>query len=323
MKYPSKLPPERQQAVNYDTKLIIPYLALITAFCCYIPIILGYELVDLDRKQQSEMFERAIVGATSCAFPLVLDVIMNFDLPKQFVISRWLFLSSLVIPNVLMLSTGRGNTLEIKFILCSNFCRQILVVGGLLNCLHCQQRSLEICRNIFYTSACITMILGSNFHFVSENSRRPLLVLIFCFGTVSFLGISFFALAYLWQLFHRSSPFTTIERYCGVLACLLFLNHFVRIFFQFPLVEYSTSNASHKSIVDTVSAVLGFILPSRIAIENAALSNVLFLHSPSFTLYSPPPLLLFFLPSIRFSYPRKRTLSVMSGVHPVTYLFLS
>jgi hypothetical protein len=275
--------------MNYDTKLIIPFLSILTALCCYIPIILGYELVYLDHQQKSEMFERVIVGAISCAFPLVLDVIMNFDLPKQFVISRWLFLASLIIPNIFMLSTGHGNTLDVKIILCSNFCRQILVIGGLLNCLHCQQRALEICRNLFYTSACITMIIASNYHFVGEEYHPTLLVLILCFGSVSFIGVSAFALAYLWQLLHQPSPFTSIERYCGVLACLLFVNHFVRIFFQFPLVEYSTSNASHKSIVDTASAVFGFILPSRIAIENAALSNVLSLPpslSPAYNSYS-------------------------------------
>ena len=289
----------------FNTRYIIPFLAILTALFCYMPMILNHQLIDLHDHEKSELFERIIVGATSCAFPLVLDVIMNFDLPKQFVISRWLFLASLVIPNVLMLATAHGNTFHVKFILCSNFCRQILVLGGLLNCLHCKQRILEICRNLFYTSACITMIIASNYHFYDEERHPTLYVLIFCFGSISYIGVSLFALAYLWQLFHQPSPFTSIERYCGVLALLLFVYHLVRICFLFPLMEYSTASSSHKLIVDATSAVFAFILPSRIAIENAALSNVLSLPFPF--CHSLPR---------RFFYPQKRISSVMSGSLP-------
>jgi hypothetical protein len=264
------------QPMPFDTRWFLPCAAILTALCCYAPIMSGSEVLDLERKQQSEILERIIVGATSCAFPLILDVVMNFDLPKEFVLSRWLFLGSLVVPNILMLASGNGNTLEVKYILCSNYSRQILVVGGLFNCLTGKTRVMEISRHIIYLSACVVMILGSNLHFMAESHHRLLTLFILIFGSISFVGAVCYAMAYLWYLCHQQTPFTSIEKYSGVLACLLFMNHVVRIFFQFPLAEYSLGNMKHKAIVDGVSAVLGFILPSRIAIENAALSNVSF-----------------------------------------------
>lgn len=258
----------------YDIRWCIPYAALITTLCCYIPIMNDYELIDLHKKQQNETFERIVVGSLSCAFPLVLDVIMNFDLPTEFVISRWLFLSSLILPNILMLASGHGNTLEIKYIVCSNYSREILVIGGLLNCLHTKVPSLEISRTFFFMSACITMILGSNYHFVKESHQSTLLIFVLIFRAISFIGISLYTFCFLYYLYKQNSTLSSTEKYCGVLACLLLCNHIVRIFFQLPLLEYTAQHSNQKSLIDTISAVLGFILPSRIAIENAALSKV-------------------------------------------------
>lgn len=255
-------------------KKLIPFISIITSIFCYLPIILKYNLNNLSNHENNEIFVRIILGSFSSSFPLLLDVIMNFDLPKEFVTSRGLFLCSLFIPNLIILTNSHGNDVDVDLVICSNYSRQILVIGGLINCLSSKNKYLEMIKNAFFLSACSVMIIASNYFFSSKKEQHNSFICILIFGAISFLGAISYSIVYIWQIYNTKRPLTSVEKYSGVLAFLLLMNHLIRIVFQFPMAHFSIANASEKAFIDSFSAILGFILPSRIAIEEAAISKV-------------------------------------------------
>merc|ERR1719498_616992 len=91
-----------------------------------------YEI--LRRSVVSDVFMKACLATLAASIPMVLDALLDINLPKKVSLPRWLLLSSQVIPNLILYVNSYQYTLDPILLFNSSFhAREVLFIGALLS----------------------------------------------------------------------------------------------------------------------------------------------------------------------------------------------
>lgn len=283
-------------------------IIIMSSFACYFPAIFHLEIQASLNSFELHEIHHTLLASIAVVFPLAIDVIFNRDLHGRMMMSRWLLLVAFLIPNSLIYISLLTKFLLIDtLVICGTKARQILVCGALLAIYNDQRQYQQIIRRFLsvFTSMnalCTLFAMFSNSH----NSRFFGIVgvisgLLFVIGTFALCGNCFDILR------KRQTPFTFFEKYSLINSSLLVFVLVARlagyIYFKSSLsTSYSQKGLLYLLIIETVAGVLSFVLPTRMAIEEASYARV------SSHLLS--------INFIRSSTKLRRTLSAMSGEYP-------
>jgi hypothetical protein len=278
-------PPKQNMTVAETKREIgdsISLLILCGAFFCYLPIILNWEISDqyiYHFNQCEPVSNSLLIAAIAVSFPLSIDVIFNNDLSWKLIISRWMLLSSLIFPNLcLYISIQRSsNILTSSFLIANTRARQMLCNGGLLTI---YDQSVPYQKK-FRVGFVFLGILGNIFQclipFLKDHSINKILLITqsitSILGTTGFVFSCFY---YLYIVTTRSEPLTFIGKYCLVNSGLLLVNLTVKGIYRLstPENDYDRELAMVFIVVDTITAGLAFVLPNKMAIEEASQARV-------------------------------------------------
>lgn len=254
-------------------------LLILCGICiCYLPIFLNWRIkeqyiFDFDE----DVHTNSLIASIAVAFPLMVDVIFNRDLPWKVILSRWMLLSSLIIPNLCDYLAIQSSSPEFAsaLIVCNKRARQMLCNGGLVTI---YDRTVPYQRRVRVFFVCVGILANMCQCFVpflhhSEATQSLQIIETICrVGGV--IGMLFFCSYYCYCVLQRKETLTFLAKYCLVESVLLVVNIFAKGIYRSTL-PLSGSNYSYQSYVgliwiDTVTAVLAFVIPNRMAIEEAS-----------------------------------------------------
>jgi hypothetical protein len=260
----------------------ISLLILCGVFLCYLPIILNWEIRDrfITAFDLCSTASSLLIAALAVAFPLSVDVIFNRDLPWRVILSRWLLLSSLIIPNLCayLVTQQSSSTFASAFMISNRRARQMLSNGGLLTIYDQSvpyQRRFRVCLVFVGIVANLCQCLVP---FLRDPLTVRALVIIGAItsisGTIGFLFSCFYYIHYVTRT--RKEPLSFVGKYTLVNSILLAINILMKGIYRVSAShgEYSDHAAVVWISIDSVTAVLAFVVPNRMAIEEAAQARV-------------------------------------------------
>jgi hypothetical protein len=258
---------------------IVSFIAIGGALLCYFPLLFDWKLLDpLDYNPSVvPFFHHSIIASIALAFPLSIDVIFNHDLPWRVILSRWILLSSLVFPNILIVygieSHPERNDV---MIICNTRARQILCGGGLLTLYDRNipyQRKFRLMIALAGALANVSLTFYPFFHTMILKVICALGSLFMVIGCLLSSTIDVHS-------FIKHPPKSFIGKYCFLQSFLLGCNVFVKVFYLIIVGRRYVMLASTHSLAvflytDSITAVLAFMVPNRMAIEEASVAKVL------------------------------------------------
>jgi hypothetical protein len=259
----------------------ISLLILCGVFLCYLPIILNWEVRErfITTFDICDLFGSLLIAALAVALPLSIDVIFNRDLPWKIILSRWMLLSSLIIPNLCayLIIQRTSNTFASAFLISNRRAKQMLSNGGLLTI---YDQSVPYQRNFRVGLVFIGII--SNMcqclipYFHDPLTLQALSILGAITSVSGTLGFLFSCLYYIYAVTRTKEPLSFIEKYCLVNSVLLAINILVKGIYRLSAShgEYSQQAAVVWILIDSLTAVLAFVVPNRMAIEDASQARV-------------------------------------------------
>jgi hypothetical protein len=257
---------------------IVSLIAICCAFLCYVPLLFDWKLLDpFDFNPTAiPLYHHSIIASIALAFPLSIDVIFNHDLPWRVILSRWILLSSLILPNILILSAMEGHSgRNDNVIICNTRARQILCGGGLLTM---YDRKIPYQRKFRLAIAIVGAIANVSLAFYPFLHTRLLTIL--C-GLGSLLMVVGCLLSSVIDIYSslKQPPKTFIGKYCLLQSILLGCNVAVKVLFLIIVGRRYGMLASSRSLTiflysDSITAVLAFMVPNRMAIEEASVAKV-------------------------------------------------
>ena len=244
------------------------------------------------------LYSIILYSCISCTLPLLLDGFISLHLPYNIIISRLLLYLSILIPNLIIIlfnliyndnnnnnnnqnnnSDNDNHNMLIKITLCSIFSRQILSIGDMLSVFN---NNILYFNRIKLISVIIGVIVYSTaplYYFLPDYQNLIMLIYIIG-GRISLTGIIFMCSYYIWKVIHLP-VISSLEKYCAIIAATIIFGMIVRgiitISFNIAGPKLSFTVLIFKTLIDTVSSIFAFILPSRIAIEDAAITKVYFI----------------------------------------------
>jgi hypothetical protein len=306
----------QQQSQNHQQPEIgdgiLCCILLFGAFLCFLPMIFSLELNSVFLLSSSNsnlnLLSHSFLASVAVTFPLAIDVIMNYDLPWRVILSRWIILISLIAPNLLCFLTiipysqrhshDSHDNHQLKYItialVCCSRAKQILCSGALITM---YDRTVPYQRKFRIFLIClgsIANITQSFFPFVTHPALINILRIVgILSGLGVFFGFLFSCCTYFYSISKRrkesSAGLDFIGKYCLLQSLLLVLNISSKFIYGLTLLSdpkkyYSIEGILVFLFIETVTGVLAFIAPSRMAIEEAAVAKVFSSHSHPLTL---------------------------------------
>jgi hypothetical protein len=261
----------------------ISLLIVCGVFFCYLPIILHWDIRErfVTNFDRCDFSSSLLISAVSVSFPLSIDVIFNRDLPWKLILSRWMLLLSLIVPNLcLYLVIHRSsNTLASALLITSTRARQMLCNGGLLTI---YDQSVPYQKK-FRVGFVFIGILGNICQCLIPFLRDPFTerALTITSSITSICGTSavfFSCFYYVCVVTRRDEPLSFIGKYCLVNSGLLVLNLVVKGIYRLstPQNDFAHELGVDFIAIDSITAVLAFVVPNRMAIEEASQARVSF-----------------------------------------------
>lgn len=257
-------------------------IIIISAILCYLPLILHLELQsNYTFDYHSPLFVHSTIASLAVAFPLSIDVIFNRDLPFNMICSRWILLSSVIFPNLIIyfaLDCFPSLKLYVHtIVICNTRVRQIMCNGGLLTIYDSSvpyQQKFRLGALVFgvISNFCQTLIPFYGF--------IPILRLVqgICsIGTL--LGLTFSCVLYFYHMSLRKGNLTFLEKYCMLQSFMIVANltsKFICVMLFYPedRIFYSVATTTFFLFSDMITAVIAFMAPTRMAIEEASIAKV-------------------------------------------------
>lgn len=263
--------------------IVLSCIILIGSILCYLPIILEYDLQShylFDYQQP--LYVHSTIASVAVAFPLSIDVIFNRDLPWRMILSRWILLSSVIVPNLLIfLSLECQTTIRAhSIIICSSRVRQILCNGGLLTI---YDRTVPYQRKFrigILLLGVISNICQTFIPFIGLTSFLQITQGLCGFGLI--IGIFYSCSLYFYFTMYQKEHLSFLEKYCLLQSLMLIVNLGSKVVYVGMNVTkntelYSIQVTTFFLFCDTFTAVIAFVAPTRMAIEEASIARVSFL----------------------------------------------
>jgi hypothetical protein len=263
---------------------IVALVTIFGAILCYLPLLFDWKFLDPFNFNPSavRLFHHSIIASIALAFPLSIDVIFNRDLPWKLILSRWILLSSLIVPNLMIVSAFESHSARNDIIIiCNTRARQILCCGGLLTMYDRNipyQRKLRLVIVIVGAFANVSLTFYPFF-------QTLLFKILFGLGSIIMTAGSLISSTVDIYSFLKKPPKTFIGKYCFLQSILLGCNVSVKVlYFCFVGRRYELLSSSNSLVLflytDSITAVLAFMVPNRMAIEEASVAKVSLFPAP-------------------------------------------
>lgn len=119
--------------------LKVVIISIVASILCFIPLMISSADVKEDydilrRSVVSDVYMKACLATLAASIPMVLDALLDINLPKKVSLPRWLLLSSLVLPNLILYVNSHQRELDpILLFNSAVHAREIMFMGGLLS----------------------------------------------------------------------------------------------------------------------------------------------------------------------------------------------
>jgi hypothetical protein len=262
-------------------------LILSVSFSYYIPVFLHAKCPNLEDPFNVPGHDRALqatAATIAISIPLLLESLMDINLPREITISRWMHITGLIIPNCLVMFQQD----PIVYV-SSGLARASILVGSLMLHMFNDPKLFTRARKLRYLSIFFALQICFQYRLYrlispsSSNFFQILEPFIFALGL---LAVSFFALTVI-QMIVMDSAYDGGEKYCVYYSVCAVFAVIVFAISAILVIGRSSTKTSYLSgynlvatlCVDSAISTFATVIPTRLARHKRDQAEVCHLHS--------------------------------------------